>query len=64
MKSNMLRICAMLAGGLTGSVPLRAQQHTMEGVWNVSVTVTVAIRAVIRTVHSLQLTGWKIRSSD
>jgi hypothetical protein len=56
MKSTMFRICAMLALGLTGSITmLHAQQHTLEGVWNVSVTVTNCdTGAVIRTVHSIQ----------
>lgn len=56
MKSSMFRICAMLALALVVSVPtLKAQQHTLEGVWNVSVTVTnCSTGAVIRTVHSLQ----------
>jgi hypothetical protein len=56
MKSNMFRICAMLAVGLTASIPsLQAQQHTLEGVWNVSVSVTDCnTGALIRTVHSLQ----------
>lgn len=56
MKANMFRICAMFAIGLAGSLQtLQAQQHTLEGVWNVSVTVTdCATGAPIRTVHSLQ----------
>jgi hypothetical protein len=56
MKTNMLRICAILAIGLVASLQtLEAQQHTLEGVWNVSVTVTDCnTGALIRTVHSLQ----------
>jgi len=56
MKINMFRICTMLAISLTASIPaLQAQQHTLEGVWNVSVTVTDCnTGAIIRTVHSLQ----------
>ena len=56
MKTNMFRICAMLGIGLTASIPaLQAQQHTLEGVWNVSVSVTDCnTGAVIRTVHSIQ----------
>jgi hypothetical protein len=56
MKTNMLRICAILAIGLVASLQtLQAQPHTLEGVWNVSVTVTDCnTGAVIRTVHSLQ----------
>jgi hypothetical protein len=56
MKTNMFRICAMLAIGLGASLQsLQAQQHTLEGVWNVSVTVTDCnTGAIIRTVHSLQ----------
>jgi hypothetical protein len=56
MKSNLFRICATLALGLAASMQtLHAQQHTLEGVWNVSVTVTNCdTGAIIRTVHSLQ----------
>ena len=56
MKTNMLRICAILAIGLVASLQtLQAQPHTLEGVWNVSVTVTDCnTGAIIRTVHSLQ----------
>lgn len=56
MKTNMLRICTILAIGLVASIQtLQAQQHTLEGVWNVSVTVTDCTTGVpIRTVHSLQ----------
>lgn len=55
MKS-MFRICAILALGVAASIQtLHAQQHTLEGVWNVSVTVTDCnTGAIIRTVHSLQ----------
>lgn len=53
---NMFRICTMIAIGLAGSLQaLQAQQHTLEGVWNVSVSVTDCnTGAIIRTVHSLQ----------
>ena len=56
MKTNMFRICATLAIGMFASIPtLQAQQHTLEGVWNVSVSVTDCnTGAIIRTVHSLQ----------
>lgn len=56
MKTNMFRICTILAIGLAATTPLlQAQQHTLEGVWNVSVTVTDCnTGALIRTVHSLQ----------
>lgn len=56
MKTNMFRICAIAAIGLAGYLPaLQAQQHTLEGVWNVSVTVTdCTTGAPIRIVHSLQ----------
>ena len=56
MKTSMFRICAMAALGLGVSLPaLHAQQNTLEGVWNVSVTVTNCdTGAIIRTVHSLQ----------
>ena len=56
MKKNMFRIGAMLAIGLVASLQtLQAQQHTLEGVWNVSVTVTnCSTGALIRTVESLQ----------
>lgn len=56
MKTSMFRICAILALGMVASLQtLHAQQHTMEGVWNVSVTVTnCQTGAIIRTVDSLQ----------
>ena len=56
MKTNMFRICTILAIGLVASLQtLQAQQHTLEGVWNVSVSVTDCnTGALIRTVHSLQ----------
>jgi hypothetical protein len=56
MKMNMFRICITLAIALAGSLSaLHAQQHTLEGVWNVSVTVTdCTTGAPIRTVHSIQ----------
>ena len=44
MKTNLFRICAMAAISLTTAIPSLQAQHTLEGVWNVSVTVTVAIR--------------------
>jgi hypothetical protein len=52
----MFRICAILALGVAASIQtLHAQQHTLEGVWNVSVSVTDCnTGAIIRTVHSLQ----------
>ncbi|HEY2468653.1 MAG TPA: hypothetical protein VGI45_12550 [Terracidiphilus sp.] len=56
MKRNMFRICATLVLGLAASLQtLQAQQNTLEGVWNVSVSVTDCnTGAIIRTVHSLQ----------
>lgn len=56
MKTNMFRICAMFGIGIAASITtLQAQQHTLEGVWNVAVTVTdCTTGAPIRTVHSLQ----------
>lgn len=56
MKTNLFRICAMVAIGVAASMQsLQAQQHTLEGLWNVSVTVTDCnTGAPIRTVHSLQ----------
>jgi len=63
MKSNMFRICAMLAGGLTGSVPpASATTHTGRRLERERHRDCCNTGAVIRTVHSLQLTGWKIRS--
>ena len=55
MKS-MFRICTIVAIGLAASLQtLQAQQNTLEGVWNVSVSVTDCnTGAIIRTVHSLQ----------
>ena len=56
MKTNMFRICAMLAIGVAASLQtLHAQQNTLEGVWNVRVTVTDCNTGeLIRTVQSLQ----------
>jgi hypothetical protein len=55
MKNPMFRICAMLLVSLVSLPALRAQQHSLVGVWNVSVTVTDCnTGAIIRTVHSLQ----------
>jgi len=56
MKSSMFRICAILAIGLAASLQtLQAQGRTLEGVWDVSVTVTDCnTGALIRTVRSLQ----------
>ena len=56
MKTSMFRICTILAIGLVASLQtMQAQQHTLEGVWNVSVSVTDCnTGAIIRTVHSLQ----------
>jgi hypothetical protein len=56
MKTGMFRICAILAIGVAASLQtLHAQQNNLEGVWNVSVTVTDCnTGALIRTVHSLQ----------
>lgn len=56
MKTTMFRICAILAIGLAATLQtLQAQQHTLEGVWNVSVTVTDCnTGAIIRTVQSVQ----------
>lgn len=56
MKTNMFRICAMLAIGAAASITsLQAQEHTLVGVWNVAVTVTnCTTGAPIRTVNSLQ----------
>jgi hypothetical protein len=56
MKTSMFRICTFLAIGLAASLQtLQAQQRTLEGVWDVSVTVTNCnTGALIRTVRSLQ----------
>jgi len=56
MKTNLFRICTILAIGLLASLEtLQAQQDNLEGVWNVSVTVTdCQTGALIRTVNSLQ----------
>lgn len=56
MKTSMFRICTILAIGLAASMPaLQAQQNNLEGLWNVSVTVTnCQTGALIRTVDSLQ----------
>jgi hypothetical protein len=57
MKLSMFRICTILAIGFAASQTiLSAQESSLIGVWNVSVTVTnCQTGAVIRTVHSLQL---------
>ena len=40
MKTSMFRICAILAIGLTASLQtLQAQQKSLLGIWDVSVTV-------------------------
>jgi hypothetical protein len=56
MKTSMLRMCTILAIGLAASLQtLQAEQRTLEGVWDVSVTVTDCnTGALIRTVRSLQ----------
>lgn len=56
MKTSMFRICTFLAIGMpASSQTLQAEQRTLEGVWDVNVTVTVCnTGAVIRTVRSLQ----------
>jgi hypothetical protein len=56
MKTSMFRICAIVAVGVAASLQaLQAQQRTLEGVWDVSVTVTNCdTGALIRTVRSLQ----------
>ena len=55
MKNPMFRICEMLIVSLVSLPALKAQQHTLEGVWNVSVTVTNCdTGAIIRTVPSIQ----------
>lgn len=56
MKTRMFRICSIVAIGLAASLQtLQAQERTLEGVWNVSVTVTdCQTGALIRTVSSLQ----------
>jgi hypothetical protein len=56
MKTSMFRFSAILAIGLAASLQtLQAQQNTLEGVWDVSVTVTNCdTGAIIRTVRSLQ----------
>jgi hypothetical protein len=56
MKTTVFRICSILAIGLAGTLQtLQAQQHTLEGVWAVSVSVTNCDTGqIIRTVQSLQ----------
>jgi len=56
MKTSMFRICAILGIGLVASLQtLQAQQNNLEGVWDVSVTVTNCdTGALIRTVRSIQ----------
>ena len=56
MKTSMFRVCSILATVLAVSLQtLQAQERTMHGVWNVSVTVTdCQTGALIRTVSSLQ----------
>jgi len=55
MKPTMFRICAMLAISLGSMQIAQAQQKNLEGIWNVSVTVTnCTTGALIRTVHSIQ----------
>jgi len=56
MKSSFFRICSILAISLVVSLQtLQAQQKTLDGVWDVTVTVTNCdTGALIRTVRSLQ----------
>ena len=56
MKLNLFRIGAMLVLVIAASLQtLHAQQNSLEGVWNVTVTVTDCnTGALIRTVQSLQ----------
>lgn len=58
MKTTLFRICAMLGIGMASSITtttLQAEEHTLVGLWNVSVTVTdCTTNKPIRTVHSLQ----------
>ena len=56
MKTSMFRMCTILAIGLAASLQtLQAEQRTLEGIWDVTVTVTDCdTGALIRTVRSLQ----------
>ncbi|SPF50983.1 conserved exported hypothetical protein [Candidatus Sulfopaludibacter sp. SbA4] len=59
MKKNILRICTFALGlaGAQSMLPAQnTQTQTLEGVWDVSVTVTnCQTGALIRTVRSLQM---------
>lgn len=55
MKTKIFRIGTILALALAATAIVPAQQSGLEGVWNVSVTVTdCSTGALIRTVSSLQ----------
>jgi hypothetical protein len=58
MTKSIFRTCAILALALMGSqtIALAQNSHSLEGTWDVSVTVTnCQTGAVIRTVRSLQM---------
>jgi hypothetical protein len=55
MTKRTFRICTVLALGLAGSLLPAQERRGLEGVWNVSVTVTDCNGSILRTVQSLQL---------
>jgi hypothetical protein len=55
MTTNIFRICTIAALGLTASILPAAERSGLEGVWDVSVTITNCHGITVRTVHSLQL---------
>jgi hypothetical protein len=55
MKTTIFRICTLITFGLAASMLQAQERRGLEGVWNVTVTVTDCHGTVVRTVQSLQL---------
>jgi hypothetical protein len=55
MKTSIFRICTIVIFGLAASLLPAQERRGLEGVWDVSVTVTDCHGTTLRTVHSVQL---------
>ena len=55
MKPSMFRIGTLVTCGLAASLLSAQERRGLEGVWDVSVTVTDCHGTTLRTVHSVQL---------
>ena len=55
MTMSIFRICTIVGLGLAASMLQAKERHGLEGVWDVSVTVTDCHGVTVRTVHSVQL---------